>query len=76
MTVMNATGRPSGAAEPHGEEAKDHKVEIRDRREVRRTRERDEREVFSDKRDEKKEERVVQTIRRDIGTMGCVPNTT
>ena len=40
VIVMNTTGCPSGAAEPHGEEAKDHKVEIRDRREVRRTRER------------------------------------
>ena len=38
--VMNMKSRPRGAAEPHGEEAKDHKVEIRDRREVRRTRER------------------------------------
>ena len=40
VIVMNVMGCPSGAAEPHGEEAKDHEVEIRDRREVRRTRER------------------------------------
>ena len=40
IIVMNIKSRPRGAAEPHGEEAKDHKVEIRDRREVRRTRER------------------------------------
>ena len=40
IAVMNMKSRPRGAAEPHGDEAEDHKAEIRDRREVRRTRER------------------------------------